>query len=217
MNLYLSIYTYSKCRIKADLFSTVLVVICLFLAKKLPCGLTTLSKWEAALSGQSSTQALRLVCCGSKSLFGGVVVKVLLQHQLPVWSQASYLTSLGPSAFISEDGVQEYLLNGILQRMLSPTVYKASRIITEKRASLKKHRSLLSYLLWVFWELRTVSLPGVLGLLTTLHPAQESALVLSSLMSEKHYSDKWEKKTLIMWAVKKATIWTTIFQQIIPM
>ena len=36
------------------------------------------------------------------------------------------------SAFVSEDGVQEDLLNGILQRMLSATVYKASRTITEK-------------------------------------------------------------------------------------
>ena len=27
--------------------------------------------------------------------------------------------------------------------------------------------------------------------LSALHPAQESAFVLSSLMSEKHYSDKW--------------------------
>lgn len=120
-------------------------------------------------------------------LFG---VKVLLQHQLPVWSQASYLTSVGPSAFISEDGVQEYLLNGILQRMLSATVYKASRTITEERASFKKHRSLLSCMLWVFRELRMVFLPGVLAL-STLHPAQESAFVLSSLMSEKHHSDKW--------------------------
>ena len=150
-----------------------------------------------------------------QSLFFGGGVKVLLQHQLPVWSQASYLTCLSPSAFISEDGVQEYLLNGILQRMLSPTVYKASRTITEKRESLKKHRSLLSHLLRVFWELRTVSLPGVLGLwLLCIRPRKV-------LLSFHHW---WVrniiqingKKTLIMWAIKKATIWTTIFQQIIP-
>lgn len=64
-------------------------------------------------------------------LFG---FKVLNQHQLPVWSQASDLTSLSLSAFVSEDGVPGCLLNAIVSRMLSLTVYKVSRTIIEKNS-----------------------------------------------------------------------------------
>ena len=69
-------------------------------------------------------------------LFG---FKVLNQHQLPVWSQASYLTSLSLSAFTSEDGAMECLLNAIILRILSVTVYKVSRTIIEKNSKCSKN------------------------------------------------------------------------------